>query len=340
MKHNKASHTTTKGQIIATDHYGADVEFCKKLGRIYGFIVTKIFRYKSEYDLAKTYDFSQSGLIVTNHSNGFWGIIDVLLALHLWYNVFKREDALAFMSDERVFRVPIIGFFVRRIGFKVSSIHALRRCLADGHWAVIVPGGNTDQLRSIWHRNETRMYKTCYLNGKFYQKEQTWFVHAAATLGVKTYPIACAGLHEVTPILWESKAILKYTGLIKLRAGEFWPGFPVSLNHFINLTIFYWTGWMDSILAWALFLVTNIYIDLFYSYPIFFPRVRLKPAEPITLKYSSDSLSLKQRKRENLQMLAAVNQAVNHELLALNEERPIVKHLPYAAPIAQQQQPA
>jgi len=187
-------------------------------------------------------------------------------------------------------------------------------------------------LRSIWHRNQTRMYKLQYRNGEFIKKPQTWFVHAAAPLKVNAYPICVAGAHEVTPILWESKFIFRYSGLIRLRGGEFWPGFPLSLNHFVNLYVFYLTGLMSSPIAWLLFLFTNIYIDLFYSYPLAFPKITVRCGQTMALQYSDDALSLKQRKQENLEMLRKLNQQANDCLSEMNESRPLMGRMPCYKP--------
>ena len=255
-------------------------------------------------------------------------MVDVWIGFSLWYAVLQQTTPLVLMSDQRLFGVPLIGNVARRLGLKVSSIDTMTACLRAGNWVGLPPGGNTDQLRSIWHRTHTRMYKLQYRNGVYVPKPQTWFVFAAAQLNVKAYPLVFSGVHEITPILWESKFLFRFTGMYKLRGGEYWPGFPVSLNHFINLFVFYLTGWMDSVVAWMLFLVTNIYIDMFYSYPIFFPKVRVQCGHPILLGYPSGQLSMKQRKEENLKMLKALNDEANRCLQELDDQRPFMRHLP------------
>jgi len=236
------------------------------------------------------------------------------------------------MSEARVLEVPLIGNICRRIGFKVASVKAAENCLTQGEWIILPPGGNTDMMRSVWHRNQTRHYKCKYKNGKFEIKPQTWIVHAAAPLSINAYPMCATGAHESTPILWESKFILKYSGLIKLRKDSYWPGFPVSLNHFINLFVFWLTGWMQYPLAWVAFIFTNIAIDLFYSYPIFFNKVRVGSGKAVKLSYSRDDLTLKERKEENLTLLRQLNQNVNECLDKMDDERPIMRHLPKFKP--------
>lgn len=319
---------TVDVRAIPIDGPGADIEFCVRFTRFCTFVLTKIFRCSLPRSMFDHVEFDKSGIWVANHSNGLWGIIDVLMVCYFWYGVCEQRKPVAFMSDARVFKVPVVGYFVRRLGFKVSSIKSVRNCLAAGNWAVIPPGGNTDQLRSIWYRNQTRMYKLQYRNGEFVRKPQTWFIHAAAQLNVNAYPIACSGAHEVTPILWESKSILLYSGLIRLRGGEFWPGFPVTANHFINLYLFYLTGWMVSPIAWFLFLFANIYIDLFYSYPIFFPKVSLQAGKKMELRYSTQNLSLRQRQNEDVGFLRALNLEVNRCLENMNNTRPLMGKVP------------
>ena len=321
-----------KTKDIPVDGPGADLDFCLRFSRIGEFVIRKIFRCTLSREMFDHVDFSTPGVWVANHSNGFWGILDIFITCYFWYGVCGQRKPIAFMSDARVFGIPIIGKNARRLGFKVSSIKAVQSCLEAGQWVILPPGGNTDQLRSIWYRNQTRMYKLQYRNGEFVKKPQTWFIHAAAPLKAKAYPICVAGAHEVTPILWESKSILRYSGLIRLRGEEFWPGFPVSLNHFINLFIFYLTGLMSSPIAWGLFLFTNIYIDLFYSYPLAFPKIRIHCGQPTDLQYSAEDLSLKQRKQENLEILRRLNQEANRCLSEMDKARPLMGRMPCYKP--------
>lgn len=313
---------------IPIDGPGADLEFCFKFARIGEFIIRRIFRCTLKREMFDHVDFDSPGVWVANHSNGFWGILDIFITCYFWYGVCGQRKPIAFMSDARVFGIPIIGKNARRLGFKVSSIKAVQSCLEAGQWVILPPGGNTDQLRSIWHRNQTRMYKLQFRKGEFVERPQTWFIHAAAPLNVKAYPNCVSGAHEVTPILWESKFIFRYSGLIKLRGEEFWPGFPLTLNHFVNLYIFYLTGLMSYPVAWALFLFSNIYIDLFYSYPLVFPKIRIRCGHAKELHYSSEKLSLKQRKIENLEMLRELNRDANECLDELDRSRPIMGLLP------------
>lgn len=317
---------------IPVDGPGSDLDFCLKFAKIGEFIIKNIFRCELKAEMFRHVDFHNPGVWVANHSNGFWGILDIFITCYFWYGVCQQRKTIAFMSDARLFGIPIIGKNARRLGFKISSIKTVQSCLSAGEWVIIPPGGNTDQLRSIWHRNQTRMYKLQYRNGEFIKKPQTWFIHAAAPLNVKAYPICVAGAHEVTPILWESKSILRYSGLIRLRGEEYWPGFPVSANHLINLYLFYLTGLMSSPIAWALFLFTNIYIDLFYSYPVMLSRIRIRCGEPVALNYSGEGLTLKQKKQENLAILRKLNQEANDCLEEMDKARPLMGKLPSHAP--------
>ena len=323
---------TNDSNNLPVDGPGADIEFCLKFAKVSEFVISKLFRCKLNKEMFKHVDLDSPGVWVANHSNGLWGILDIFITCYFWYGVCEQRKPIAFMSDARVFGVPLIGKFARKLGFKVSSIKAVTNCLEAGNWVIIPPGGNTDQLRSIWHRNQTRWYKLQYRNGEFIKKPQTWFIHAAAPLKVKAYPICVAGAHDVTPILWESKMIFRYSGLIRLRGGEFWPGFPFSLNHLINLYIFYLTGLMCSRIAWVLFLITNIYIDLFYSYPVLFPKIRIRCGNAMPLQYEDDKASLKQRKVENLEMLRELNKDANQCLTELDQSRPIMGRLPKFKP--------
>lgn len=317
---------------IPVDGPGADVDFCVRFSKICTFLITKVFRCSLRKSMFEHMDFEKPGVLVVNHSNGLWGIIDIFTTCYFWYAVAGQRKPLAFMSDARVFQVPVIGYYARRLGFKISSIAALKSCLEAGNWAIVPPGGNTDQLRSIWHRNQTRMYKLQYRDGKFVKKPQTWFVYAAAQLGVTAYPVSVAGAHEVTPILWESKTIFRLSGLVRLRREEFWPGFPVTLNHFINLAIFYFSGWMHSPIAWAIFLFVNIYIDLVYSYPVMIPRLRVRFGESMELKYTSDKLTVKESQKENLSMLRRLNEISNRSLVELDKGRTVFGRLPSHKP--------
>src|SRR5262249_9351948 len=96
-----------------------------------------------------------------------------------------------------------------------------------------------------------------------------------------------------------------------------WPSFPITLNHIINLALFLLSPWSRSIVAWVVFSLANIYVDMVYAYPIFPFQVRMRVGAPIQVpKLAIGGLSAKQR----VDVYRAIHAEVERSLAAMLEE--------------------
>jgi 1-acyl-sn-glycerol-3-phosphate acyltransferase len=248
--------------------------------------ITRIFNFlfRVEYRGVEKIDPDKPAILAINHNAAFWGILDVLLVTFLWWRVQKKPPGiLAGYGEEAVFKIPVLGTFFRNLGGVAARIPALRKNLQEGHWALFAPGANVDLLRPVRLRHRPRFKRAVWTKSKIHFAENVGYLDAARQAGAPVYPVSISGTSEITPILWESPRLLRWTGMRWLRKDENWPGFPITLNHFINLAIFLATPLRESWIAWIVFVLANIYVDLVYFYPVFPFKVKVDVLDPVTI---------------------------------------------------------
>src|SRR3990167_3761069 len=159
---------------------GYDAKFTARFYRQIGPILATIFRLQ----VTGLENLNRPGILAANHNAGLWGILDVLLIYHAFHNLRKTPGILSAMSEETVFKVPVLGPISAKTGLKIPSLACLGDCLDAGHWMLITPGANTDQLRPIWMKNRVRFQKTVFVNGKRVFRDQTWYLDSALSRGL------------------------------------------------------------------------------------------------------------------------------------------------------------
>lgn len=296
---------------------GYDAAFTARFYRMVGPVLAAIFRLQ----VTGTENLRTPGILASNHNAGLWGILDVLLLYHAFHNLRANPGILSAMSEETVFKVPVLGPVAAKTGLKIPNPGVLGDCLDSGHWVYITPGANTDQLRPIWMKNRARFQKAVFVNGRRVFRDQTWYLDAALARGAPVYPVSISGTHEMTPILWESPAILRWSGLERLRRDEHWPGFPITLNHFINAAILAATPLRSAWWAWLVFAALHVYVDFLYSYPLFPFQVKIHFGEPLPAGRYEDGMRLGEKQARQQKLHDDLVSKVNASLTRLDSER-------------------
>lgn len=287
-----------------------DIEYAARFFGAFGWLLRRILRL--DVTGLEHLDPSRPGVLVTNHNLGCWGLLDVAAVGYAFYHLQKPPALLAGMGEELAQKVPILGKRLPRAGMYVGTPANLRACLDRGDWLLIPPGGNCDMGRPIWMRNRVRFQKPFWVKGKRYFREQVWYLPESLARRVPLYPVAISGTHEMTPVLWESPRLFRYSGLKKLREKEFWGGYPITANHLVNLAIFLATPLRSSLFAWVVFALLNLYADPLFTYPLFPFPIRVRFGRPIEDVGYSEELPFQERQasveRAQERLVGSVNE--------------------------------
>ena len=299
---------------------GIDLEYILNFLKYFSWLI-KLLRYNTKND--SLIDEKNPTMYLVNHGQGFWGIIDVIIALDYWYNKKKFKTPLYLISEEIVFKIPIIRYLAIKAGLKNASRKNIELLLSTGASVLIPPGGDGELLKPVWMKNRPVFTKSIYMNGKMKLKTQTWFLDSALKTKTPIVPLSISGTHEMTPILYTSFFIHKYSGIAYLRRNEFLPGYPITINHFINLGLFLLTPLSDSLLVWIIFIVSHIYIDFLYTYPIVFRKICINFSNTINIPNNFDYIQLKQSDRKiiRLQYLKQIDKSIREGLKECDNKR-------------------
>jgi 1-acyl-sn-glycerol-3-phosphate acyltransferase len=221
------------------------------------------------------------GIIVSNHNLGCWGSLESFAMGYVWYWLQADPPDLVHQGGTVFYKLPFGPTLARRVGAVPASVEGMRTPLREGRWIHVQPGALVDQYRPIWLRNRPRLKKVSWIGRRRVLSDQLAYAGVAVEGGHPIYPLAVSGSQEITPILWESVFLLRWTGLRWLRRDEDWPSFPITLNHVVNLVVFLLTPFAASAWAWGVFLLANVYVDWVYLYPLFPVQLRMRLGEPI-----------------------------------------------------------
>jgi 1-acyl-sn-glycerol-3-phosphate acyltransferase len=310
-------------QTLDFDEYtpGIDYDFIKKFINKTSFIL-KLLRFNIFND--ELVDEKRSTVYCTNHGQGFWGIVDVFLAVHYWYGIKGFKTPLYLISEDIVFKIPLIGFFAKRLGLKVAGREVVEKLLDTNASIVIPPGGDGELLKPVWMKNKPVFTKSIYLNGKMKLKTQEWFVDVIMRKSKPVVSLGISGTHEMTPILYTSFWIHKYSGQAYLRRDELLPGYPITINHFINFYLFSLLSISENIYSWIIFILAHIYIDFLYTYPIIFRKlyVNFNAYVPSPINSSQYmSLPVRERKKYRCDFLKILNKKMTNALYEIDRNR-------------------
>lgn len=129
-------------------------------------------------------------LIVANHSGG--GVAEVMCLVLMWWDRFRTSRPLAGFAHPIAFHMPLLSYFVKRLGIIPSTYAAADRALEAGVPILLFPGGDHEGFRPIWQANVVDF------------AGRKGFLKIAQKHGVPVVPLAISGSHVTNPILWRS----------------------------------------------------------------------------------------------------------------------------------------
>lgn len=306
-------------QLRTVDQEGFDQAHAERILKQYWRIIKPLFR--PRVDGFEHIDPKKPGILVQNHNWATFGGIEGAAFFYAWFIAEKDRNLPRLVGQGG----PVANdhLFMRRLGVVRASLKNMTEALRAGHFVGTTPGSEVDQLRPVWQRNRSRLKRVSWLGKRPVLSDCLSYIAVAAEGGYPIYPVACSGTHEMTPILWESPRLLRWTGLHRAHWLGAWSGFPITLNHLVNFGVFALTPLAGSVWAWALFVLANIYFAPLYQYPLLPIQVRMRVCEPVPVPDLRDSnLSEAERMRVYREVHAAVVGRIDAMLEVLDEGRP------------------
>jgi len=154
-------------------------------------------------------------LIVANH--GFGGIFDLnaFTVAALAERLRPRDDVqFTFLTHQLAWTLGV-GPYLEAAGARVATPQSAMKALSQGHYVLVMPGGDLDAGKSFRRRNEI------VFGGR------TGFAKVALDAGVPIIPIVMSGAGETLLVLWDGQPLAKLLRLPKLARTK---TLPVSLS--------------------------------------------------------------------------------------------------------------
>jgi len=136
-------------------------------------------------------------LIVANH--GFGGIFDLnaFTMAALAERLRPRDDAQFTVLTHQIAWTLGVGRYLESAGARVASREAALEALSQGHYVIVMPGGDLDAGKSFRDRNEI------IFGGR------TGFAKIALETGVPIIPVVMSGAGETLFVLSDGQALAK-----------------------------------------------------------------------------------------------------------------------------------
>ncbi len=154
-------------------------------------------------------------LLVGNHSCLFY--MPDTWAVALAITARRGADAPAYaMVYDLLFKVPVVGSALRRLGGLPAAECEAERVLRNGALVLVYPGGDFEACRPWTQRNRIEF------------GGHTGFVRLALRLGVPVVPVVTHGSHDAVVVLSRGERLAHVLGLNRLRIKVF----PILLGPF------------------------------------------------------------------------------------------------------------
>ncbi len=160
-------------------------------------------------------------LFVGNHNGATYSGDTWIFAVHLW-RALGVEAMPHGLGHDFVFRVPILGNALRRVGAVNARPDAAEQLLRGGRNVMVYPGGDLDAMRPHRARNEVRF------GGRH------GFVRTALRAGVPIVPVAAQGAHDTLFVLDDGVRLARLIGADRRWRMKVW---PVALTMPWGLTV-------------------------------------------------------------------------------------------------------
>jgi 1-acyl-sn-glycerol-3-phosphate acyltransferase len=142
-------------------------------------------------------------IAVCNH-NGGPVLPDLWVMLSYWWSHFGIERPGYAMVHDAVFRIPLLGNFLIKLGALRARRQNAEKVLEMGGVVLAYPGGELDCLRPFSRRNVIDFYG------------HDGFVRLAMEKEVPIVPVVNIGGHEVYVTLFSSRLLAKLSGMERL----------------------------------------------------------------------------------------------------------------------------
>lgn len=255
-----------------------DVDLARRIARI-GAYILRFFGFCGLEDPSKLT--GEQTIYISNHGPTLWGILDVLLVFDIWYNRAGKTSPIYGISEDFVFELPIIGRLAPKFGLRRPDADTIQRILDSGAPLVIPAGGNFDLFKPVWMRNIPIMAQFLWRGDRKRIRYQNWYLPIAAKNKIPIRTMAFVGTTDMVPILWVSERLFIALGFTRFRSLQAAPGYPITVNHFVNIAMFMLlfpnAGWF----GWSIFILLNLYFDPMITYPVIWRRLRCAIGDPV-----------------------------------------------------------
>lgn len=191
-----------RDDLDPSDLSGRDPEFIERYAQPFCTWLRSAY-FRTEHEGLENLPRERPFIVVSIHSGGPM-LPDVWPMLATWWNLYSPEAPAYALVHDAAFRVP----FVRNALIKVGALRASRdnaeKVLRAGGMLGILPGGDTEALRSFWNRNRVDL------------RGHTFFVELALRYGVPVVPVVNVGGHEVYFTLLSSRRLARWTRIERL----------------------------------------------------------------------------------------------------------------------------
>ncbi len=162
----------------------------------------------------------RASLIVSTHNGGMWTPELYVLLMAFWRRF--GLDARGYgMTFSQVFRMPLFGDFLTRLGALPASRENARTVLESDVPVLVCPGGDLDALKP-WSQRHRVVF-----GGR------RGFIRMALEQQVPIIPVVSVGAHETLMVLNDGRRLAKWTGAAKhlrIKSVPFALSFPFGLT--------------------------------------------------------------------------------------------------------------
>jgi len=139
-------------------------------------------------------------LIVGTHNGGNMAP-DMLCLMAAFWRRFGPERPAYGLAHDQVFRVPMLGRLLSRLGAVPAGQERARALLERDATVLVYPGGDVDAFKPFRERH------TVKFGGR------TGFVRTALATGAPIVPVVSVGAHETVRVLGDGRGLARALGL-------------------------------------------------------------------------------------------------------------------------------
>jgi len=149
-------------------------------------------------------------LVVGTHNGGAVAPDMFALMVAFWRRFGVERPAYGLAHDQ-VFKIPMAGRWIGKLGAVPAHQRHARALLARGATVLVYPGGDLDAFKPWEERHDVKF------------GERTGFIRTALNAGVPIVPVVSVGAHETVRILTDGRELAQRLGLKQLFRIEVLP---------------------------------------------------------------------------------------------------------------------